>query len=67
MNNQPSDEALLTFKEAFETVMKQAWSPPPTWFDFTIVVGRKKCECGSEKAKVAGHSTWCPKYEEFSK
>ena len=21
-----------------------------------------KCECGSEKAKVPGHSTWCPKY-----
>ncbi len=22
-----------------------------------------KCECGSEKAKVPGHSTWCPKYK----
>lgn len=23
----------------------------------------KKCECGSEIAKVDGHSKWCPKYE----
>lgn len=29
--------------------------------DFTI--GDKKCECGSEKAKIPGHSTWCPKFE----
>lgn len=26
--------------------------------------GIVKCECGSEKAKSFGHSTWCPKYEE---
>lgn len=24
----------------------------------------KKCECGSEKARVPGHATWCPKFEE---
>jgi hypothetical protein len=22
-----------------------------------------KCECGSEKAQIPGHSTWCPKYK----
>lgn len=23
----------------------------------------KVCECGSEKAKSIGHSSWCPKWE----
>lgn len=22
----------------------------------------RRCECGSEKARSIGHSTWCPKY-----
>jgi len=25
---------------------------------------KRGCECGSEKARTPGHSTWCPKYEE---
>ena len=24
---------------------------------------RPKCECGSEKAGIPGHSTWCAKHE----
>jgi len=26
---------------------------------------KPKCECGYEKVKILGHSTWCPKYEEL--
>lgn len=25
----------------------------------------KKCECGAEKARIPGHSKWCPKYEKY--
>lgn len=48
-------------------------SPPTTWQIKTqgqpIAFGKtsfhiKKCECGSEKAKVPGHSNWCPLFEE---
>lgn len=31
--------------------------------DYGMFLNVKKCECGSEKARSAGHSTWCPKYE----
>lgn len=43
------------------------WYPynyPVEYIEVKIVV-EKKCECGCEKAKVPGHSTWCPKYEEL--
>jgi hypothetical protein len=38
---------------------------PLTFDDFRGIPSmvEKKCECGSEKAGVYGHSHWCPKYE----
>lgn len=57
--------------------MSQIPSIPPGWVTvnldwgdvlgppLTVVFHKPKCECGSEKAKIPGHSTWCPKYEEL--
>lgn len=33
------------------------------YFEVTLKIN--KCECGSEKTKTPGHSTWCPKYEKL--
>lgn len=35
---------------------------PIQHIEFTITLDKPKCECGSEKAKVPGHSSWCPKF-----
>ena len=54
-----------------EVKLNPTFVPPDAeyqWFDIRAIPTNFKdpvCECGSDKAKLPTHSTWCPKYEEL--
>jgi hypothetical protein len=49
------------FREYIKQYLRSFNSIPPIFGRWTP--SSPSCECGSEKAKIPGHSTWCPKYE----
>lgn len=42
-------------------IFSLTWELFHLWSDLERV-DRRACECGSEKAGIPGHSSWCPKH-----
>ena len=53
------DEIDAIIRKANELLERKWRSTWPTFYDEP-----KKCECGSDKAKLPTHSDWCPKSTE---
>lgn len=52
------------FRRIIEVYYKEQFMMQEFVSEFHSHFKAKQCECGAEKVKAAGHSTWCSKYKD---